>query len=292
MKPRLSPATVIALVALAVSLTGTAFAAGVFTKKQKKQVTTIATKVFDSKIGGASVKRAESAERAETAAHARETGKVVEALRVTETAKAMQALRAPNAAKADFATTASEATRAVQALTATEAARAGSTGDADKLGGRSAGDYQRKISDECLPQSSVESISEQGETQCGSPILPFRVTPLDGQRPTVQLGNGLEMALACGGRMRVEFVNASPEFGNINFGIVNNPPEEFGAQPGITLDGARLGTGGVRTFTLPTRILHGQAVWVTPLGVTTVIFHGSDGNGSCELDAIALSARG
>ncbi|HEX6666518.1 MAG TPA: hypothetical protein VF081_07975 [Solirubrobacterales bacterium] len=291
MKLRLSPATALALIALMVSLGGTAFAAGVFTKKQKKQVTTIATKVFDSKIGGATVQRAETAGRADTVANAREAGKAAEALRVTEAARATQALRAPEVARADFATKAAEATRAKQVTTVPEAARASSAGDADGLDGRGAGSYQRQISGGCLSPSSIGSISGGGAVGCQLPIRPFRLVPRDGQRLGAGLGNGLELALTCGGNMRVDFVNAGAEAGNINFGIVNNSPGN-GASSGITLDGARLNPGELKRFTVPTRVIQGQAVWTTSVGITTVIFHASDDNGNCPLDAIAMNAVG
>ena len=75
--PRRSRGTLIALVALLVALGGTAVAAGGLTGKQKKQVTTIAKKVFNSKIGGASVAHAgtaTSADRATTADSATNAG--------------------------------------------------------------------------------------------------------------------------------------------------------------------------------------------------------------------------
>jgi hypothetical protein len=294
MRPRLSPATALALIALIVSLGGTAFAAGVFTKKQKKQVTALATKVFDSKIGAASVKRAATAGSAETAAKATEALKAVEASRVTEAAKATQALRVPEAAKADFATSVAETARATQAATATEADRASTTGDANGLGNQAAGSYQREILEGCTLPSSIEAISPQGLPGCDSPTRSFGLDPRDGQRLTVALGNGLEMALFCGGTMRVDFVNASLDAANVNFGIVNNPPEEgFDPPPGITLDGARLNPNEVRSFTLPrtTFLANGQAVWVTPLGITTVVFGAIDRNaGSCELNGTAMVA--
>ena len=68
--PRGSRATLIAFIALLVALGGTALGAGGLSGKQTKQVKKIATKVFNSNIGGATVAHAGTAKTATTAATA------------------------------------------------------------------------------------------------------------------------------------------------------------------------------------------------------------------------------
>src|SRR5690242_12599056 len=94
---RRSPALVVAIVALIVALTGTAFAAGALTAKQKRQVGKIAGKVFNKRIGGASVAHAISADSATTAKSA---GSATTAKSATE------ALTAKSAKNADTANSA------------------------------------------------------------------------------------------------------------------------------------------------------------------------------------------
>jgi hypothetical protein len=65
---------VIAVAALIVALAGTAFAAGVLSKKEKRQVGKIATKVFKKRIAQASVAHATGADTAATATNAEHLG--------------------------------------------------------------------------------------------------------------------------------------------------------------------------------------------------------------------------
>jgi hypothetical protein len=120
--PRRSPGTFVAVIALIAALGGTAIAAGGLTGTQKKQVRKISTKVFNSRIAGASVAHASTAD---TAAKA------------TTADTATKATTANTAAKATTATTAISADNADNADNATNAANSGS------LGGFSAGSYQR-----------------------------------------------------------------------------------------------------------------------------------------------------
>jgi hypothetical protein len=79
LNPRRSRATLIAFVALLVALGGTAIAAGGLSGKQKRQVNKIATRVFNNKIGGATVAHAgtaNTATRADTATNADKLGGV------------------------------------------------------------------------------------------------------------------------------------------------------------------------------------------------------------------------
>lgn len=87
LNPRCSPATLVAVIALIAALGGTAIAAGGLTGTQKKQVRKIATKVFNSRIGGASV------------AHANTADKATKATTATTATKATTATTATNATK-------------------------------------------------------------------------------------------------------------------------------------------------------------------------------------------------
>lgn len=120
--PRRWHGTSIAVVALIAALGGSAIAAGSLTGTQKKQVRKIATKVFNGRIGGASVAHANTADTA------------------------ARATTADTAAKATTAATATQATTAIDAENAENADSAntaGSAGNAGNLGGFPASSYQR-----------------------------------------------------------------------------------------------------------------------------------------------------
>ncbi|HVQ60418.1 MAG TPA: hypothetical protein VMS60_16100 [Solirubrobacterales bacterium] len=284
MKLRPSPATVIAVIALVISLTGTAYAAGVFTKKQKKQVTTIATKVFDSKIGGASVKRAETAGKAETA------DKALTAEKATEATKAMQALRATEATRADVATKAGEATKATEADTATEAAhadeatRATTAGNAEQLGGKPAADFQDRVDGSCAPPNSISSVGADGTVGCTTPVEAIRIELGPGGGGSVDLANGLQVRALCSTpNMSVGFKNTGGVSGNLNRVLSNDTA--------TTVQGAALQPEATQELAFSGQT-EGQLVW-SPLGgdTTTLILHifrRGDG-GFCEVTGTAMT---
>lgn len=159
---------------------GTALAAGAFTGKQKKQVGKIATKVFNARIGGASVSHATTANTA---------------------------TKANEATKANSATTAATATKATSADTANTANRAV---DAEKFGGRIPAEYQRKLKAGCLPPgSAIAGISNEGDVTCAFPITPVSVTAAATQDVPLELGNGLRVLVVChdGGNVELAFQN-------------------------------------------------------------------------------------
>ncbi len=89
LRSKLTYANVMATIAVFLVLGGgAALAAGTFTGKQKKQVGKIATKVFNAKIGGASVNHAGSAD---TATKAITSAKATEATKATTATKAADA---------------------------------------------------------------------------------------------------------------------------------------------------------------------------------------------------------
>lgn len=290
MKLRPSPATVIAVIALVISLTGTAFAAGVFTKKQKKQVTALATKTFNKLIPGASVKYAASAgtaERAETAAKADTAGKAAEATVAGKATEATRATEATTAKRAIEATTAQRATladRATEADSATTADRATSAANADRLGGVAAAGFQRPLQNGCPDFSSINSITAQGVAGCTTPVRAIRLGPLDGSEQQVDLGNGLVLIANCRANPSIRFQNALQEAVNINFLFLKSATVS-------SADGERLQPGAVHTDTVTER-LEGQYTWLTSRGVTTINIHAFNGNGFCEVTGTALTSVG
>jgi hypothetical protein len=183
-RSKLTYANVMASLAVFLMLAGgTALAAGAFTGKQKKQVGKIATKVFNARIGGASVSHAATANTASTATKAGE------------------------ATKADTATTAATATKATSADNAVTANQAV---DSEKFGGRIPAEYQRKLKAGCLPPgSAIAGISNEGDVTCAFPITPVSVTAAATQDVPLELGNGLRVLVVChdGGVVELAFQN-------------------------------------------------------------------------------------
>lgn len=164
---------------------GTALAAGAFTGKQKKQVGKIATKVYNARIGNASVNHAVSADTA---------------------TKATTATKASEAVKANSATTADKANTATNATTATTANKAT---DAEKFGGRIPAEYQRKLNAGCLPPSAIAGISNEGDVTCAFPVTAISANPVAGENAPIELGNGLRLLAVChdGGVVQLSFQN-------------------------------------------------------------------------------------
>ncbi len=189
-RSKLTYANVMASLAVFLMLAGgTALAAGAFTGKQKKQVGKIATKVFNARIGGASVSHAATANTADTATKASEATKANSA---TTAATATKATSAENAATADNATTANRAI------------------DSEKFGGRIPAEYQRKLKAGCLPPgSAIAGISNEGDVTCAFPITPVSVTAAATNDVPLDLGNGLRVLVVChdGGVVELAFQN-------------------------------------------------------------------------------------
>lgn len=177
-REKLTYANVMATLAVFLVLGGgTALAAaGAFTGKQKKQVGKIATKVYNARIGNASVNHANSAGTANTAT------------------KATEATRAASAASADRANTATTATKAA---------------DAERFGGRIPAEYQRKLTAGCLPPSAIAGISNEGEVTCAFPVTSISANPAAGENASIELGNGLRLLAVChdGGLVELAFQN-------------------------------------------------------------------------------------
>ncbi len=138
--PRRSPGTFVAVIALIAALGGTAIAAGGLTGTQKKQVRKIATKVFNGRIGGASVAHAGTADTA------------------TKATTADTAAKATTATTATKATTATTATSADSADTADNATNATNATNAGSLGGIPASSYQRA----CQPGAIAAHVYVKG----------------------------------------------------------------------------------------------------------------------------------
>ena len=187
---KFSYASVMATIAVFLVLGGgAALAAGSFTGKQKKQVGKIATKVFNARIGGATVSHAGSADTATKA---------------TTATKANEATKAITAAKA---------TEATKATTATKAA------DSEKFGGRVPAEYQRKLKEGCAPPTSIAGLSNEGDVTCTTPVTAIIATPAEQEVKAVELGNGLQLLTVChdgGTQMSFQNVGGSPS-ANLNW---------------------------------------------------------------------------
>jgi hypothetical protein len=185
-RKKLTYANVMATLAVFLVLGGgTALAAGAFTGKQKKQVGKIATKVYNARIGNASVNHAAVADTA---------------------TKASTATKATEAVKAASATTADRATTATNATTATTADKAA---DAERFGGRIPAEYQRKLKAGCLPPSAIAGISNEGDVTCAFPVTAIAANPAAGVNAPIELGNGLRLLAVChdGGVVQLSFQN-------------------------------------------------------------------------------------
>jgi hypothetical protein len=173
-----SPAMVVAVIALVVALGGTAIAAGnALTGKQKKQTGKIATKVFNSRIRGAGVAHATTADMAT------EAGKAT---------TADSATKAATADKADFATKA---------------------GEAEKLDGVAADVYQHKLSEQCPAPESISTIDQQGDVTCNTTVVrPLHRVLNPSEQFAFSLGNGLQLLAIChdGGNTTLRFQNLGP----------------------------------------------------------------------------------
>jgi hypothetical protein len=183
LKPRHSPGTVIAVIALVAALGGTAIAAVGLSGKQKKQVGKIATKVFNKRIGGASVANANTANTANSA---------------------------KTANSADTAKSAAQATNATHAATAT---------NAEKLGGVPASQYQHVIQSSCPKNGAYEAIGSEGAAACIVPVTPIVNTPAAGENSPTSLPGGLQLLTVChdGGQVLVAFQNLSGSAGTLNW---------------------------------------------------------------------------
>jgi hypothetical protein len=256
LNPRRSPATVVTIIALIAALGGTAIAAGGFTSKQKKQVRKIATKVFNTNIGGASVAHAGSADTA---------------------TKATKATEATKAVKATEATKASEATKAAKAS------------DAEKLGGLAPAAYQRKIKQTCPPPESIAIVGEEGEVTCTTPVRAIRMTPAAGQNVAENLGNELQLLTVChdGSLVAMHFQNLGSTAATLNW--------FYGDAEAARANGANIAGGNEESFSFvdtgPKRI-EGQFIYSLPAAVMTINLHAFDGGTFCEVRGTVETASG
>jgi hypothetical protein len=254
LRSKLTYANVMATIAVFLVLGGgAALAAGTFTAKQKKQVGKIATKVFNAKIGGASVTHAGSADTATKA---------------TTAAKATESTKATTATKADIATKAA---------------------DAEKLGGRTPAEYQRKLKAGCAPPTSIAGLSNEGDVTCTSPVQAIRMTPAAGEDIAQNLGNQLQFLVAChdGGNVSVHFQNLSSNPATLNW--------FYGDAEAARASGVNISGGGEESFSFlspgPKRI-EGQFIYSTPSSVMTINLHAFDGTTFCEVRGTVETANG
>ncbi len=258
LNPRRSPGTVIAVIALVAALGGTAIAAGGLTGKQKKQVNKIATKVFNKKIGGASVAHAGTA------------------------TKATSADTATTANTAKHATTADTATKATTANTATKAA------DAEKFDGRAPGEYQRKLKEGCAPPTSIAGLSNEGDVTCTSPVQAIVMTPGTLEAPVQELGSGLQLVAVChDGGVFMGFQNIGATTATLNW--------FYGDAEAARANGANVSPSSEQEFSFvaPTlKRIEGQFIWSVGSTVITVNLHAFDGTTFCEVRGTAETANG
>lgn len=254
LNPRRSPGTVIAVIALVAALGGTAIAAAGLNGKQKKQVGKIATKVFNKRIGGASVASANTANTAKTADSAK---------------------TANSANTADSAKTATLATNANHAATAT---------DAEKLGGVPASQYQHVVQSSCPKNGAYEAIGSDGSAACIVPVTPIVNTPAAGQNVPTSLPGGLQLLTIChdGAVVKMAFQNLSGSAGSLNWFYSNGSA--------TSASGVSIGAGGEEQFSFAAARIEGQFIWSVGSQVVTVNLHAFDGSGFCEVRGTAATA--
>lgn len=264
LNPRRSPGTVIAVIALVAALGGTAIAAGGLTGTQKKQTKKIATKVFNNKIGGASVAHAGTANSAVTAT------------------KATSADTATSASTAKHATTADTATKATTAGTATKAT------DAEKFDGRPPGEYQRKLKEGCAPPTSIAGLSNEGDVTCTSPVQAIIMSPAALEAPVEELGSGLQLVAVChDGGVFMGFQNIGATTATLNW--------FYGDAEAARANGANVSPSSEQEFSFiaPTlKRIEGQFIWSVGNTVITVNLHAFDGTTFCEVRGTAETANG
>jgi hypothetical protein len=258
LNPRRSPGAIIAVIALVAALGGTAIAAGGLTGVQKKQVKKISTKVFNSRIGGASVAHAGTADTA------------------------TKATTATTATKATTATTATKATTADLATKATTAA------NAEKFDGQPSGAYQHKLKAGCLPPSSIAGLSQEGDVTCTSPVQAIIMSPAALEAPVKELGSGLQLVAVChDGGVFMAFQNIGATAATLNW--------FYGDAEAARASGANVNSGSEQQFSFvaPTlKRIEGQFIWSVGSTVITVNLHAFDGTTFCEVRGTAETANG
>jgi hypothetical protein len=257
LRGKLTYANVMATVAVFLVVGGgTALAAGAFTGKQKKQVGRIASKVYNARIGNASVSHANSADTATKANTA---------------TKATEAVKANTATSADRATTATTATNATNANKAT---------DAEKFGGRVPAEYQRKLKAGCLPPSAIAGISNEGDVTCAFPVVAISANPIAGENKPIELGNGLRLLAVChdGGNVLLAFQNV----GGATAG-------QLGWISGVGTGAASVGQeslasgSGEKDFAYPATSVETRIVYAISNQVMTINVDARDLTTSCEV---------
>ena len=239
---------------------GTALAAaGAFTGKQKKQVGKIATKVYNARIGNASVNHAASADSA---------------------TKANTATKATEAVKADSATTADKATTATNATSATNATTADKATDAEKFGGRIPAEYQRKLKAGCLPPSAIAGISNEGDVTCAFPVTAISANPVAGENASIELGNGLRLLAVChdGGVVQLSFQNV----GGATAGQLGWISGTGTGAAGVGQDSLAAGSGE-KAFAYPTTSVEARIVYAISNVVMNINVDARDLTSSCEV---------
>lgn len=271
LKSGASPAMVIAVLALIVALGGSAIAAsGALTGKQKKESGKIASKVFNKRIGGASVAHAKTAQTANQADTA---------------TKANEATKAGTATSAGTATKADEATKA---KTATNADLAAKANDAERLDGVAAGDYQRKLTEQCPAPESISTIDQQGNVTCNTTAVKaihhVFGTP---EQFAFSLGNGLQLLATChdGSNTELHFQNlGATAHLSWFFGSGGATTASTGSVTVAQGAASNFGYGGIQ--------IQGQFIWSTGEGVDTLNLHAIDNTTSCEVAGTVISAIG
>ena len=241
---------------------GTALAAGAFTGKQKKQVGKIATKVYNARIGNASVNHATSADTATKAATA---------------TKASEAVKASSADTATKATTATSATSADKATSATNAEKAA---DAEKFGGRVPAEYQRKLKAGCLPPSAIAGISNEGDVTCAFPVVAIAANPAAGVDAPIELGNGLRLLAIChdGGVVQLSFQNV----GGATAGQIGWISGTGTGAATVGQESLAAGTGE-KAFVYPATSVEARIVYAISNQVMNINVDARDLTSSCEV---------
>jgi hypothetical protein len=187
-------------------------------------------------------------------------------------------------ASANTANTANSANNAKTANTAKTATHADTAGNAEKLGGVPASQYQHVLQASCPKNGAFEAIGSDGSAACIVPVTPIVNTPSAGEDFATTLPAGLQLLTIChdGIQVKMAFQNLSGSGATLNW--------FYGDGSSTSASGVSVGAGGEQQFSFSGARLEGQFIWSVGTQVVTVNLHAFDGTSFCEVRGTAETA--